>query len=91
MRRLKLLAPLTIVTVLLGFYLLSRLPGGTQSEAAQTPTPKYIFIFLADGAGITHLEIARQYSRHIHNEGLIISEKIMKEGSLGKWLNFELF
>jgi alkaline phosphatase len=83
MRRLKLLAPLTIVTVFLGFYLLSRLPGGTQSEAAQTPTPKYIFIFLADGAGVTHLEIARMYSRHIHNEGLVISDKIMREGTLG--------
>ncbi|MBI2350218.1 MAG: alkaline phosphatase [Deltaproteobacteria bacterium] len=83
MRRLKLLAPLTIVTVFLGFYLLSRLPGGTQSEAAQTPTPKYIFIFLADGAGVTHLEIARMYSRHIHNEELVISDKIMREGTLG--------
>src|SRR3972149_3126071 len=54
-----------------------------QGQAAQPPAPKYIFIFLADGAGITHLEITRQYNRHLHNEGLIISDRIMGEGSLG--------
>ncbi len=53
------------------------------SQPAQTPTPKYIFIFLADGGGITHLEITRMYNRYLHREGLIISDKIMKEGSLG--------
>ena len=55
----------------------------SQGQAAQPPAPKYIFIFLADGAGITHLEITRQYNRHLHNEGLIISDRIMGEGSLG--------
>ena len=46
-------------------------------------TPKYVFIFLSDGAGMAHLEIARQYSRHIHNEGFTIVDKIVKEGALG--------
>ncbi|HSQ14069.1 MAG TPA: alkaline phosphatase, partial [Candidatus Deferrimicrobium sp.] len=42
-----------------------------------------MFLFLADGAGPAHLEIARQYSRQIHNEGFAIVDKIMKEGSVG--------
>ena len=46
-------------------------------------TPKYVFLFLSDGAGITHLEIARQYSRQIHNEGFVIVDKIIKDGALG--------
>jgi alkaline phosphatase len=54
-----------------------------QVENSQAPAPKYIFFFLADGAGIAHMEITRQYNRTIHNEGLLISDKIMKEGSLG--------
>ncbi len=45
--------------------------------------PKYVFLFLSDGAGMTHLEIARQYSRHIHNEGFTIVDKIVKEGAIG--------
>ena len=32
---------------------------------------------------MTHLEIARQYSRHIHNEGFTIVDKIVKEGAIG--------
>lgn len=52
-------------------------------EAAQSPAPKYIFLFLADGSGTTHLEITRQYNRHIHNEGTIITDKIMNAGVLG--------
>ena len=54
-----------------------------QVENSQAPAPKYVFLFLADGAGIAHMEITRQYNRTIHNEGLLISDKIMKEGSLG--------
>src|SRR5438552_4239915 len=53
------------------------------ARAAQAPIPKYIFLFLADGAGIPHMEITRQYNRVVHNEGLVISDKIMKEGYLG--------
>lgn len=70
-------------------YLIALAPGMIHScEAAQPdarglPAPKYIFLFLADGAGIAHMEITRQYNRAIHNEGLVISDKIMKEGSLG--------
>jgi alkaline phosphatase len=45
--------------------------------------PKYVFLFLSDGAGMAHLEIARQYSRHVHNEGLTIVDKIVKHGALG--------
>jgi alkaline phosphatase len=54
-----------------------------QSQPAPNGAPKYIFLFLADGAGLTHLEIARQYRQHIHNEGMVIVDKIMKEGSVG--------
>lgn len=56
-------------------------PGASRQESL--PVPKYIFIFLADGAGIPHLEIARQYGERIHGEGLVITDKIMKEGALG--------
>jgi alkaline phosphatase len=45
--------------------------------------PKYVFMFLSDGGGMAHLEIARQYRKHIHNEGMVIVDKIMKEGSVG--------
>ena len=55
------------------------------ARAAQTQpaSPKYVFLFLADGGGIAHLEITRQYNRQIHNEGMVISDKIMTEGSVG--------
>src|SRR5947208_13950147 len=56
-------------------------PRAAQREA--NSSPKYIFLFLADGAGIPHMEITRQYNRVVHNEGLVITDKIMKEGSLG--------
>jgi len=52
-------------------------------SAAQTAAPKYVFLFLADGGGISQMEITRQYNRLIHNEGLVITDKIIKEGSLG--------
>src|SRR6266550_5083867 len=45
--------------------------------------PKYVFFFLSDGGGMAHLEIARQYSRQVQNEGFVIVDKIMKEGSVG--------
>ncbi len=54
-----------------------------RSEAAQQPSPKYVFIFLADGAGTAQLEITRLYSRHIHQAGMTLTDKIMKEGHLG--------
>jgi alkaline phosphatase len=48
-----------------------------------TGTAKYVFLFLSDGAGMAHLEIARQYSRQIHNAGFVIVDKILKEGAVG--------
>jgi alkaline phosphatase len=45
--------------------------------------PKYVFFFLADGAGAAHMEIARQYSRKVHNAGFTIVDKIIKEGQVG--------
>jgi alkaline phosphatase len=62
-----------------------KLPGlaAAQAASAGAPAPRFIFLFLADGAGIPHMEITRQYSRVIHNTGLIISDKIMKEGTTG--------
>src|SRR5688572_27439285 len=58
-------------------------PSLSQTTSAVSRTPKYVFLFLSDGAGMAHLEIARQYSRQIHNEGFVIVDKIMKEGSVG--------
>jgi alkaline phosphatase len=57
-------------------------PRAAQRQVNST-APKYIFLFLADGAGITHMEITRQYNRVVHNEGLVIVDRIMKEGILG--------
>ena len=74
-------ANLKILTVVLALSL------GASSTLGQprpsSGTPKYVFLFLSDGAGMTHLEIARQYSRHIHNEGFTIVDKIVKEGAIG--------
>lgn len=52
-------------------------------KAQAASFPKYVFIFLADGAGIAHLELARLYNRHVHREGLTITDRIMREGSVG--------
>ena len=54
-----------------------------ESAPAQPRAPKYVFVFLADGAGIAHMEITRQYNRVVHNTGLVIADKIMAEGTLG--------
>jgi alkaline phosphatase len=58
-------------------------PRAAQSQVSSTAAPKYVFLFLADGAGIAHMEITRQYNRVVHNEGLVIVDRIMKEGTLG--------
>ena len=58
-------------------------PGAAQRQLNSAIAPKYIFLFLADGGGITHMEITRQYNRIVHNEGMVIVDKIMKEGTLG--------
>jgi alkaline phosphatase len=53
------------------------------AQLAGNGAPKYVFLFLSDGGGIAHLEIARQYSEQIHNQGLVIFDKIVKEGHMG--------
>jgi alkaline phosphatase len=58
-------------------------PSESQTAPVANRAPKYVFFFLADGGGMAQLEITRQYSRHIHNEGLVIVDKIIKEGSVG--------
>ncbi|MGH7929232.1 MAG: alkaline phosphatase, partial [Candidatus Binatia bacterium] len=45
--------------------------------------PKFIFLFLADGAGTAHMEITRRYRQEILREPMVITDKIMKEGSVG--------
>jgi alkaline phosphatase len=54
-----------------------------QPQTANGNAPKHVFVFLADGGGITHMGIARQYNRIVRNAGLVISDKIMAEGTLG--------
>lgn len=72
---------LNIAIVLL---ILSLASSSTLGQPRPGPgTPKYIFLFLSDGAGMAHLEIARQYSRQIYNEDFVIIDKIVKEGALG--------
>jgi len=81
--RFKLLTLLTVVTAALGIYFSFISFKISRGEAAQPAVPKYVFIFLADGAGITHMEITRMFNRRLYNEGLTIPDRIMKEGSLG--------
>ncbi|MEE9549436.1 MAG: alkaline phosphatase, partial [Candidatus Binatia bacterium] len=68
---------------LLGGYLLAMPFQAWQADALQSNKPKFVFIFLADGAGITHLEITRMYNQLVYNRGLTITDKIFAEGSLG--------
>jgi alkaline phosphatase len=56
---------------------------GQAGPPATPRSPKFIFLFLADGAGAAHLEIARQYRREILREEMVITDKIMRQGSLG--------
>jgi alkaline phosphatase len=70
---------------LVGVIVLGLTASYTLSQPRPVPAffPKYVFLFLSDGAGMAHLEIARQYRRHIHNEGFAIVDKISKEGHVG--------
>ena len=70
------------LVVLLVYWTIRPLPAA-QRTTAETPFPKYVFLFLVDGGGIQHLEITRQYNRVIHNAGLVIVDKIIKPGTLG--------
>ena len=58
-------------------------PSALAQPRAESAVPKYVFLFLADGGGMAHLEIARQYSRQVYNEGFVIVDKIIKEGNVG--------
>src|SRR3989338_4188718 len=78
----KLFLFLAVVAALSGRLLIAVF-NAAPSEAAQPAAPKYVFIFLADGAGVTHMEITRLFNQHVHKEGLVISDKIMKEGFVG--------
>src|SRR5262249_16088025 len=78
---------LTVVFLVLVFSLTQWIfgsPGAAQRQPNSTVAAKYIFFFLADGGGTAHMEITRQYNRAVHNEGLIIPDRIMKEGNLGR-------
>lgn len=79
----KALSLLLVTVVTLAGYLSVRSTAPGLSATAQSPSPKYIFIFLADGGGIAGMEATRMYNRVVHNEGLNIPDKIMKQGSLG--------
>jgi alkaline phosphatase len=72
----------TFIIALAAIWLFSS-PSQSQTSPNGNRVPKYVFLFLSDGAGMAHLEIARQYSRQIHNEDFVIVDKIVKEGSLG--------
>jgi alkaline phosphatase len=72
------------VKILIVVIVLSLTTSTTRSQPGSDPvTPKYVFLFLSDGGGMAHLEIARQYRRQIHNEGFAIVDKIIKEGHVG--------
>lgn len=64
------------------FVIFSGAPAFGQS-GSNGAIPKYIFLFLSDGGGMVHLEIARRYRQFVHNEGFVIVDKIIKEGSVG--------
>jgi alkaline phosphatase len=77
-----------VVFLMLAFFILATqwIAGSlraAQRQANSAAAPKYVFLFLADGGGITHMEITRQYNRVVHNEGLVIVDRIIKEGTLG--------
>ena len=80
-------SPATVLWIVTSFVLATQWTAGTpraaQRDNDSPGSPKYIFLFLADGAGIVHMEITRQYNRFVHNEGLVVADRIMKEGTLG--------
>jgi len=73
---------LLTVAVLVGTLIFNAFQGKTYGQS-QPVMPKFIFIFIADGAGINHLEITRMYNRHIYGEGFKITDTIFNEGTLG--------
>jgi alkaline phosphatase len=81
-RRLLYRALFTTVACALLFQWVAHSTGAAQNQQGAALVPKYIFLFLADGAGIPHMEITRQYNRQAQ-EGMVISDHIMKDGMLG--------
>jgi alkaline phosphatase len=82
--RLSTTAALVLLLLGIAYFLHQPVRAATQHNvAAVTAAPKFIFLFLADGAGIAHLEITRQYAREVLGETMVITDKIMKEGSIG--------
>src|SRR5215510_3162618 len=73
----------SLVIILAAAIWFSSSPSQSQTQPGTNRVPKYVFLFLSDGAGMTHLEVARQYSRQIYNEAFVIVDKIVKEGVLG--------
>lgn len=81
--RFKLTVILTAGLSLLFGYWLMVSSSASQPEPDALAAPKYVFIFLADGLGLSQLEMARQYSLLLEKKDLIIAEKIINRGSLG--------
>jgi alkaline phosphatase len=84
--RLQLLAALASALMLFCFSWSGLAPeraAGQGNPASAGAAPKYIFLFLADGAGTSHLEITRQYNREVLGVGMVVTDKIMKEGFVG--------
>jgi alkaline phosphatase len=81
-RRFLYLALLAIIVCALLFQWVTQSSSAVQNHQAAAVAPKYIFLFLADGGGIPHMEITRQYNR-LADEGMVISDNIMREGFLG--------
>jgi alkaline phosphatase len=83
---LRLLAALASALTLFSFSCSGLAPEHAASQnkpSGAGEAPQYIFLFLADGTGTTHMEITRQYNREILGEGLVITDKIMTEGFVG--------
>ena len=77
---------MTVIVLLISFAYLIFTPQKVSSQSMPGGThrvPKYIFLFLADGAGIAHLEITRQYNQEVLGQEMVITDKIMKEGNVG--------
>ena len=74
---------MVILRVFLVAIVVSLAASSTLGQSGNPATPKYVFVFLSDGAGMAHLEIARQYSRQIHNQEFAIVDKIANRGVIG--------
>ncbi len=69
---LRLFAAVSVIVLLISFAYFIFTPQKVSSQSKPGGTdrvPKYIFLFLADGAGIAHLEITRQYNQEVLREG----------------------